>query len=184
MEHRLTTKDLLRNLLKSSRDPFITPERLLDIQKVLMTSSNFSGVNHLIMVKTYLEPDLYPFHLTKEEAVSQAKLAIDERNPIGYFYLYLLSDREEEKRKYLNISLMTEYEYAYLEYANLLHEGRLYQKNVDKAYLYFRKAADKGLADGYFGLMKIDIEREDYEMEKKHFKEARRKGIVLPGVVR
>lgn len=184
MEHRLTTKDLLRNLLKSSRDPFITPERLLDIRHVLMTSSNFGGVNHLIMAKTYLEPDLYPFSLTKEEAISQAELAIDEKNPIGYFYLYLFSEKEEEKRKYLNISLMTGYENAYLEYARLLHDGILYPKDIDRSYLYFRKAADKGLADGYFGLMKIDIEREDYEMEKKHFEEARRKGISLPGVVR
>lgn len=183
MEKKLTPKELLRNLIQSSKDPFTSTERLEDIKRVLLTSDNFCGINHLYMVKTYLNPDSYPFSITKQEAVNQCNKALKEGNTIGYFYLYLLSEEELEKRKYLNLSLLYKYPNAYLEYARLHHIGTIYEKDLEKAYVYYKKAAGCGLKEGYYGMITIDMETGNKERQVQDYKEAEKKGFKLAGIV-
>lgn len=183
MEKKLTSKELLRNLIVSANDPFATVERLEDIKKVLSTSKNFAGINHLILAKSYFEDNITPFKLTEEEVKKQCELAIEEGNQIGYFYLYKLAKTDVERRKYLNISIYTNYAPAYLEYAKLHHKGDIYQKDLNKAYQYYRKAANSGLEDGYFGMIMIDIETNNLKKQKEDYEEAKRKGFKLPGIV-
>lgn len=183
MEKKLTPKELLRNLIISSQDPFTSTERLEDIKRVLLTSDNFAGINHLYMAKTYLNPEAYPFQISKEEAREQCKLAIQEGNEIGYYYLYFLADTDIEKRKYLNLSVLAKYPKAYLEYAKLKHQGIVYEKDIDKAYEYYKKAAHSGLQDGYYGMIQIDIERGDSRKQQEDYDEATKKGFHLPGIV-
>lgn len=183
MEKKLTPKELLRNLILSSNNPFTSTERLEDIKKVLLTSDNFCGINHLYMVKTYLQPESYPFTISKEEAIRQCDIALKEGNTIGYYYRYLLSDNDVEKRKYLNLSVLNKYPKAYLEYARLHQLGIVYEKNLDKAYQYYKKAADSKLVEGYRGMMEIDIETGNKKQQVEDYEEAEKKGFHLPGIV-
>lgn len=183
MEKKLTSKELLNNLIVSANDPFATVEKIEDIKKILSTSKSFSGINHLILVKSYLEEGITPIKISKEEAIVQCNLAIEEGNDIGYFYLYKLEDDEIKKRQYLNILLIRGYPKAYLEYAKLHHKGILYKKDLNKAYQYYRKAADKNLKDGYFGMIMVDIETNNLKQQKKDYEEALQKGFKLPGII-
>lgn len=183
MEKKLTQKELLNNLIVSANDPFATVEKIEDIKTILSTSKSFSGINHLILVKSYFEEGITPIKITKEEAIQQCNLAIEEGNDIGYFYLYKLEDDVIKKRKYLNILLLEEYPLAYLEYAKLHHKGIIYKKDLAKAYQYYKKAADKNLKDGYFGMIMIDIETNNLTQQKKDYEEATKKGFKLPGLI-
>lgn len=183
MEKKLTPKELLRNLILSSRDPFTSTERLEDIKRVLLTSDNFCGINHLYMVKTYLNPDSYPFSVSKDEAFNQCNKALNEGNTIAYFYLYLISEKEIEKRKYLNLSLLYKYPYAYLEYAKLHHTGTIYEKDLKKAYAYYKKAADNNIKEGYYGMITIDMETGNKEKQIQDYKDAEKKGFKLAGII-
>lgn len=183
MEKKLSQKSLLRNLLLTSMDPFCTIEKIHDIQEILEDSTAFEGINHLILVQTYFDSTLYPFSVSKEKAIQQANAAIKDGNKAGYYYLYLLSDKDSDRRNNLNIAVFYNYPEAYLSYAKHLQKGDLYDKDLQKAYTYYQSAAQNGLVDGYMGMLEIDIERNDQEQQKKDYKEALEKGFKLPGTI-
>lgn len=183
MEKKLTQRDLFRNLLRAAVDPFSSLEKVQDIETIFKTSNAFEGMNHLTLAKSYLEPGLFPFHIDRDEAIQQAKLAIQEKNYIGYYYLYRLSTTESEKRKYLRLSVFYSYPVAYLEYARLVHDGIYFTKNIEEAYHYYALAAQKKRNEGYDGMIRIDIERGDYEQEKKDIQLAKQNGYSVMGYI-
>ncbi|MFA6829718.1 MAG: hypothetical protein WCR67_03330 [Bacilli bacterium] len=183
MEKKISQRELLRKLLLAAIDPFSSQEKINDIEAILRTSSSFSGMNHLALVRSYLDETSFPFRITREEALNQVNLALKEGNKIGYYYLYCLSKLDIEKRKYLNLAIHYEYPPALLEYAKLLHSGQLFDKNIDLAYQYYKKASLSHLEGGYLGMIQIDIEKKDYQQEKKDYDLAKINGFTLPGII-
>lgn len=186
MEKKLSSKQLLRNLLIAARDPFSSDEKITDIQNILATSNSFDGVNHLILVKTYLNPTLFPFMVTKEEAFNQASLALKERNNVAYYYLYLLykEDNELEKARHsLNAAATYQVVEALLEIARLKKEGIIYEKNIDSAISYYKEACKLNSREAYYSLQLLYNELGQYDKAEEIYKEAKEKGIQLLGTV-
>lgn len=186
MEKKLSSKQLLRNLLIAARDPFSSDEKISDIKNILSTSNSFEGVNHLILVKTYLDPTLFPFIITKEEAFSQAKIAIEERNYAAYYYLYLLYklDNDIEKaRNSLNAAAAYNVVDALLEIAKLKKEGTMYEKNIDSAISYYKQACKLNSRKAYYLLQLLYNELGEYDKASDVYNEAKEKGIKLLGIV-
>lgn len=186
MEKKLSSKQLLRNLLISARDPFSSDEKVKDIQNILSTSSSFEGVNHLVLVRTYLDPSLFPFIVKKEEAYEQANLALKERNNVAYYYLYLLyrKDNELEKARHSLTAAATYYvEDALLEIARLKKEGEIFEKNIDSAISYYKEACKLNSRDAYYYLQLLYNELGKEEEAKEIYNEAKEKGIQLLGTV-
>lgn len=186
MEKKLSSKQLLRNLLISARDPFSSDEKIQDIHDILASSSSFDGVNHLILVKTYLDPSLFPFIVKKEEAFQQAELALKERNNVAYYYLYLLYRKDndlEKARRSLNAAATYYVEEALLEIARLKKEGEIYEKNIDSAIYYYKEACKLNSRDAYYALQLLYNELGKEEEAKEIYNEAKEKGIQLLGTV-
>ena len=186
MERKLSSKQLLRNLLLAARDPFSSESKIKDIKKILATSNSFQGINHLVLVKTYFSKDLFPFYVTKEEAYEQADLAIKDNNYNGYYYLYLLYLEDEnfdKARNALNAAAAYYVESALLEIARLKKEGIIYEKNIDDAIKYYLEACKLGSREAYFSLQLLYTEIGDYKKAKEVYNEAEDKGIKLLGVV-
>lgn len=183
MEKKLTKKELLSNLLTSAQDPFSSTEKVMDIKRILADSNSFDGTNHLLLVEAFLKPMDYPFPMTKKEAEEQANLAIKEGNHFGYYYLYLLSNDAQEKRKCLEIASFYGYMQAVLEIAKCYHIGYLFEKNLEKAYTYYSLAANKGERKGYIGMIEIDADLGNKEKQKQDYLKAQEAGFSLPGVI-
>lgn len=186
MEKQLTKREFLLNLLKTATNPFCSDEKLNDIQQVLTTSSNFDGLNHLLLVQDYLKDEDHIFYITKEEAILQAEAAINEGNIIGNYYLYLLYLKEKPKLaiSYLEKVVNSCYPKADLKYANHLLYGDIIDKDENKALKYFKIASQYNLSDGYYGMLYI-YEKQGKILEAfQVYNEAKSKNIELPGVVR
>ena len=186
MEKKISPKQLLRNLLISARDPFASDEKIKDIHNILASSNSFEGVNHLILVKTYLNPDMFPFIVSKEEAYQQANLALKEKNNVAYYYLYLLykRDKEYKKARYsLNAAATYYVEDAILEIARLKKIGEIYEKDIDSAISYYKEACKLNNRDGYYYLQLLYNELGENEKALEVYNEAKEKGIQLLGVV-
>jgi TPR repeat protein len=186
MEEKLSQKELLRNLIEAAMSPFATMEKIADIKNVLSSSNNFSGINHLILVQSYFNENSFPFSVTKEEAIIQAKAALKDKNPIGYYYLYLLYKDEDEVKAKTNLIIASEagYPKAIYEIGYLKHHGIIFKKNREEAFKYYKEAAKRNSLDGYFGLLVMYEEDGNYIEAEKILKEANDKGFSLPGVVR
>lgn len=185
MEKKLTRDELLVSLLKKARNPFTTIEQKNDIKRILMESNTMKGMNHLFLAQCHFE-DNPLFQVDEEEAARQANLAYRENNTGCFYYLYLLNrDKNEAKaRNYLRLSCTYGNPRAYLEMADLLHSGTLFEKDPDSAFKNYRIAAKCGLEEGYFGMLLLASESGRYELEKEIYEEAKKKGFTLPGVVK
>ncbi len=186
MENKLSSKQLLRNLLISARDPFASDSKIKDIQNILSSSSSFEGVNHLILVKTYLNPTMFPFIVSKEEAFEQVELALKEHNYVAYYYQYLLYRKEKNIKKArisLNAAASYYVEEALLEIARLKKEGEIYEKNIDSAISYYKEACKLNSRDGYYYLQLLYNELGQEDKAKEVYNEAKEKGIQLLGTV-
>lgn len=186
MEKQLTKREFLLNLLKTATNPFCSDEKLNDIQQVLESSSNFDGLNHLLLVQDYLKDEDHIFYITKEEAIVQAEAAIDEGNIIGNYYLYLLYLKEKPilAISYLEKVVGSSYPKADLKYANHLLYGDIITKDEDKALKYFKIASQYNISDGYYGMLYIYEKQGKIEDAIKVYNDAKRKNIELPGIVR
>lgn len=186
MEKQLTKREFLLNLLKTATNPFCSDEKLNDIQQILKTSSNFDGLNHLLLVQDYLKDESHIFYITEEEAILQAKKAIEEGNIIGNYYLYLLYLNDEPKLaiSFLEKVVDSSYPKADLRYANHLLYGDIISKDEDKALKYFKIASEYNLNDGYYGMLYIYEKQGRIEEAIKVYNDAKKKNIELPGIVR
>ena len=185
MENKLSQKELLQRLIDGVKSPFCTTEKQKDIKKILMTSSNFEGMNHLFLVSCYLSEGTGLFQVSEEEAFTQAELALKEKNPIAYYAFYeLYKMKDPHKAKaYLMISCDTGYVKAYLTMARLLEKaGSLSPDGID-AYHYYALAAEEGSQEGYYGMLLLDQKNQDYGKAKNDYEKARKAGVLLPGTV-
>lgn len=185
LEQTYSKREFLLNLLKAAKDPFCSDEKLNDIRKVLMDSKNFSGTNHLILLKDYFSDDRV-FYLEKKDALLQADRAIEEGNIIGYYYLYLLYLKEDSKKavQCLKKVINKSYPLADLAYAKHLLAGDIVDKDEDEAFKYYQIGSRFNLAEGYYGMILILQRRGDFMEAKKVYDQATENGISLPGVVR
>ncbi len=185
MEKKLTRDELLIELIEKAKDIFTTAEQKYDIGQILENSSSFKGKNHLFLVQCYFSDNGALFSLTEEEAVKQALLAVKEGSDYGCYFLYLLWKEKKpvQARNALRICCDYSYPDAYLEMAKCKHYGILFEKDIDGAILYYRKAALSGRKEGYEGLMKVYLEQNEIDKEKEVYEEAKRNGIVLSGVI-
>lgn len=183
MEKSVTKKELLAELIKSAQDPFASNEKIIDIKRILSSSDSFDGANHLLLVEAFLYPSESPFPMSLEEAKEQAKLAITEGNHNGYYYLYLLSEDNQEKRTCLEIASFYGYQKAIIEIAKCYHNGYLFEKDLNKAYTYYSLAANKGNRAGYVGMIEVDADLGDKERQIEDYKKASENGFSLPGVI-
>jgi|GEM_PF-2834182 len=177
---------LLRNLLLASRDPFATETKILDIQHILETSTSFSGMNHLVLAESYLNPNSFPFEVSYGKALAQAKEALREGNRRSYyvlFELYLLGKDERRARGALDAACFYQDTQALVRRAYFEKEGLLYERNRKKAWEDFLLAAKKGSRDGFFGLQLMKSEDGDYEEAKKIYQEGQKRGMRLIGAL-
>lgn len=180
----ISKKEFILNLLESAMNPFCSDEKLQDILKVLSTSSNFNGLNHLILVSDYLNSK-HIFFLTREEAIKQAELAVLEDNPIGNYYLYklYLEENPQSALEYLKKIIDKRYPRADFYYAMHLNTGDIVEKNVDEALKYFLIAAKYGYEDAYYQILLIYESRYQIDKAVEIYNIAKSKNIDLPGVV-
>lgn len=185
MEKKLTRDELLLSLLKKARNPFTTIEQKNDIKRILMESNTMKGMNHLFLAQCHFD-DNPLFQVSEEEATRQALLAYKENNTGCFYYLYLLNkNRNEAKaRNYLRLSCTYGNPRAYLEMAKLLHKGILFPKDRVASFNNYKKAARCNLEEGYFGMLLLASEDGSYELEKEIYEEAKKKGFILPGVIK
>ena len=185
MEKKLTRDELLKNLIEQANDIFTTCEQKYDIRKILETSSNFKGKNHIFLVQCFFDKENPLFTVTEEQAIEQADLAFKEGNTFSCYYLaLLLKDKNPVKaRNYLRISCDCAFPQAYLEMAKCKHYGVLFLQDRKGAMEYYRKASLCGMKEGYEGMLKLYSEDGNYEAEKKVYDEALKKGIKLSGIV-
>lgn len=185
MEKKLTRDELLIELIERANDIFTTAEQKYDIGQILENSSSFKGKNHLFLVQCYFNETEALFSLTKKDAIKQALLAVKEGSDYGCFYLYQLwkDNKPVEARNALRICCDYGYPEAFLEMAKCKHYGILFEKDIDGAILYYKKAAMSGRKEGYEGEMKIYLELNMIDKEKEVYEEAKRNGIVLSGVI-
>lgn len=184
MEKKLTQQELLENLIRTASQPFTTSEQRHDIKTVLENSSNFHGMNHLFLVSCYFEENPL-FSISEGKALYQAGLALKEGNPIAYYYLYLLHKGKEEQKARIDLRMAVHYKVpqALLEMARLLEKGEMFPHNQNKAFQLYQQAAEKGETEAYYGMLLIASKNQDIEKAKQIYKEAKEKGISLPGVV-
>ncbi len=186
MEKKLTYRELLENLITSARDPFCDSNKFYDIRNILMTSSNFKGLNHLYLAETYLQDD-NTFNIDKEEALNQINMAMRESNKNAYFMAYRYYRKTEDDpnaRNFMRISLDLGLANAYFEMGNLLKDGILFEQDREKAAEYYERAGEAGVKDSYFQLLILAIEDGDNDKAQAVVKEAEEHGVTLPGVVR
>ncbi|MCR4698505.1 MAG: hypothetical protein K5762_03970 [Bacilli bacterium] len=185
MEKRLTRDELLNSFLRKAENPFTTMEQKNDIRRILMESNTMRGMNHLFLVKCYFDEEQPLFHISKKEAIRQAKLAYRENNRGAFYYLYLLlKDSDPVKaRNYLNLACACGNPKAYLEKGRLQHRGILFEKNEKEAFKNYHIAALCSLADGYYGMLLLASELGDITLARQVYEEANKNGISLPGVV-
>ncbi len=185
MEKKLTYTELLENLINSAKDPFCDSNKFYDIRNILMTSSNFKGLNHLYLAELYLQDD-DTFGIDEKEALNQIELAMDENNLNAYFSAYRYyrkTNNDPNARNYMRISLDLGLAPAYFEMGKLLKEGTLFRQDREKAAEYFHRSAEAGITDGYFELLSMAVEDGDGYKADEIIKEAKENGIDLPGVV-
>ncbi len=185
MEKRLTYKELLENLINSARDPFCDSGKFYDIRNILLTSSNFKGLNHLYMAEMFLQDDTI-FNVDEKEALNQIDLAMKEKNINAYYSAYRYYRKindEPNARNYMRISLDLGLANAYFEMGNLLKDGILFRQDREKAAEYYQRAAEAGVKDGYFQMLILAVEDGDEYKANQIIKEAEKQGISLPGVV-
>lgn len=185
MEKKLSREELLKRLLEIAIDPFTSVEQKHDIRKIMETSTNFKGKNHLFLVQCYFNETDPLFTVTKAQALTQAKLAFKEHNLYSCYYLYLLLKDSEpvQARNFLRICCDNAFPNAYLEMAKCRHKGILFEKNDDIAFENYSKAALCGLEEGYYGMLLIASEKGDKEKTKVIYESAKKKGFILPGIV-
>lgn len=184
MEKKLTQRELLNNLLKRAYDPFTTSEQQYDILHVLETSSNFRGMNHLFLCQCYFEN--HPlFHVSQGKALTQAYLALKEKNPIAYYYLYRLERyRDRQKaRNFLRMAVVYNVPKACLEMGRCLRLGDLFEKDEKESFLHYQKASKLGEKDGYYWMLLLASQKHDIELERRIYQEAKLHGVFLPGVI-
>ena len=185
MEKRLTRDELLNSFLRRAENPFTTMEQKNDIRRILMESNTMRGMNHLFLVKCYFNEEQPLFHISKEEAIRQAKLAYRENNRGAFYYLYLLlKDSDHVRaRNYLRLSCSCGNPQAYLEKAKLQHHGILFEENKEEAFSNYKIAAQCGLNDGYYGMLLLASEQGNIKLARQVYNEAKEHGVYLPGVV-
>lgn len=185
MEKHLTRNELFSTLLKKAKNPFTTIEQKNDIRRILMESTTMRGMNHIYLLKCHFDENPI-FNISKKEAIHQANLAMKENNTDVFYYLYLLckEDFPSRARNYLRLACTYGKPEAYLEIGRLKKEGILFEKNTEEAFESYRIAADCNLKEGYFGMLLIASEKQDYELEQQIYKEAIEKGIELPGIIK
>lgn len=185
MEKQISRNELLLRLLAIAKNPFTTCEQKFDVRKILENSSNFDGKNHIFLVQCYFSKTSPLFTVTKEEAIYQARLALKEKNLFSCYYLFLLlkDSNPTSARLYLRIAVDEGYPEAYLEIAKCYHYGIVFNQDKEKALDYYKKAALSNNQDGYYGLLYMYSENQEYNKEKQIYKEAISKGFNLPGVV-
>ena len=165
MEKKLSSYQLLRNLVLAASDPFATDQKLFDIQHILEVSDSFQGVNHLLLVQAYLNEDTLPFSVTREKAYEQANRALEEGNRKACYYLYLLT-KDENKLKGLD-----------------LKHGGLFRKNRKLAEQIFLKMISLKSREGYYQLQLMKSEDGDFSSAKIIYEEAKKNGFELPGYI-
>ncbi len=186
MEKTLTKKELLYNLIKGVQDPFSTAEKQRDIRRILSSSSNFGGLNHLYLARCHFSNRKEPLIVSLEEAKEQALLAIKEKNNVGYYFLYKVKLEKKEYQKaitYLKYMISIGYPDAYMDMANLLYKGVAIEKDDREAYKYYEKATEKDIDKGFFGMLLIASSYHDVKLEKKIIEKAAQCGLVLPGFI-
>ena len=185
MEKTLTRDELLLQLLQKAQNPFTTPQQMNDIKQVLLTSSNFQGKNHIYLLRCFFNEVEPLFLITEQGAIQQAYFALKENHPFSCYYLYkLLKDRDPVKaRNYLRICVDYAYPEAYLEMAKCQHYGILFEQNRKSAFEYYKKAALCQRKEGYYGMLLMACEDGDTDLEEEIYKEAKKRGFLLPGIV-
>lgn len=185
MEKPLSREELFNGLLEKVRNPFTSDEQKNDIRRILISSSSFKGRNHLFLVECYLNPDNSFFYVSKKEAIQQAQLAIDEKNFKGHYYLHLLyQDTDPVKsRNHLRRACVYQRPKAYARRGHLLHDGILFEKNMEKAYEAFYQASRLHEPSGYFGRLLRQSEKGNLKGEMETIEKAKEDGIFLPGYI-
>ena len=184
MEKEISKREKLLLLLKTATNPFSSDEKITDVLNIFKNSSNFDGLNHLILIDDYFKDDSI-FFLTKDEAILEAKKAVSENNKIGYYYLYLLY-LDKDKKYALDCLLKiidSSFPRADLAYAEHLYNGDIIKKDEKLAFKYYQNAAKYNFKEGYYGMMLILEKNHHYEEANQVYNEAKKKGIELPGVV-
>jgi hypothetical protein len=185
MEKKLSSYQLLRNLVLAASDPFATDQKLFDIQHILEVSDSFQGVNHLLLVQAYLNEDTLPFSVTKEKAYEQANRALEEGNRKACYYLYLLTKDENKlkARRYLNEGEFFQDPKALLAKGLDLKYGGLFRKNRKQAEQIFLKMISLKSREGYYQLQLMKSEDGDFSSAKIIYEEAKKNGFELPGYI-
>jgi TPR repeat protein len=184
MEKSLTKDELLISLISQAMNPFYTMEQKWMVKRVLAQSTTLHGRNHLFLISCYLS-DTPLFHVSREEAIKQAHMALKEGNEAAYYYLFYLLKEENPSmaRNYLRLACEKGYPKAHLEIAKQYHYGLIFEKNRKKAFHHYEIAAKCGLEDGYFGMLLMASEDKDIVKERNIYLSALIRGISLPGVV-
>lgn len=184
MEKKINKEELLKRLLIIAKDPFTTCEQKFDIRKIFEKSTNFAGRNHLFLVQCYFAEENPIFIVSKEEAILQAKLAVKEGCIYGCYYLFLLlkETRPVDARNCLRIAADEGIAQACLEMAKCQHYGIVFEKNRQKAYENYAKAAGCGMMEGYYGMLLMASEDRDIQRQKNIYEKAKENGIELPGI--
>lgn len=185
MEKKISRNKILEHFLKQAKNPFISVEQKLDIKKILLTSDTMRGMNHLYLVRCYFSESSL-FYISKEEAIKQAYLALQENNYGAFYYLYfLLKDIDFNKAKgYLILSAFYGNAKAHIELGKLYYDGLLVEKNFKKSYEHFKIASECHKKEGFFGMLLIASVQGDYELEQEIYNKAKEENIILPGIVK
>lgn len=184
MEQKIEKDKLLTILLDQAKDAFLPYEKKADILKILKTSDSFNGKNHIFLVDCYFDDDPI-FLISREEAFNQANLALKEGNNFAYYYLYKLNkDQDEvEARNCLRFAVDHGYSKAYLEMARCCHLGEIFEKSIDQAIFYYKKACHTGEQDAYFYLCLLYAQLGETKKEEELYLYGLSRGFNLPGVV-
>lgn len=186
MERPLTRKELLARLIRQAEDPFCTTEELSDLRNIIFHSDSFSGMNHLYVVDLYLRKDFSLFSVGFEEALRQCRLALQEKNKRGYFYLYRLY-REKgqglEARNSLRLSCDFQDPLGLLAMGRELLSGELFPKDEGKALSYLERAVQAGRKEGYDDLFFYHLRRGNRKEAEDVVRRAKEEHHFLPGVV-
>lgn len=184
MEKKINKEELLKRLLIIAKDPFTTCEQNFDIRKIFENSTNFFGRNHLFLVQCYFAEENPIFVVSKEEAIQQARLAVKEGCLYGCYYLFhLVKDtRPVDARNFLRIAADEGIAEACLEMAKCQHYGNVFEKNRKQAFENYKKAAQSGMMEGYYGMLIMASEDRDKDLQERIYNQAKERGIELPGI--